>query len=265
MKDPAVMNISALVSQFPVTFSVQENLAMMDAIVAQAAEGDLVIFPEGALSGYAADPEFVRQIQITQLPAGLDHLRQNAMRRRIHLWVGSCIQQAGQWFNAAYGFSPDGDIQIYHKINLANHERGVFTAGSSLPVFELPFQDGTVQVGVQMCRELRYPEQWGWLARRGAQVFIHLNNAVGNESLQPVWRSHLVSRAAETQRFVLSANTAAPAQICPTIAIAPDGRVIAEIVSSETGILRVDLDLAKISQRHLDQCREDVVMIRPGG
>jgi hypothetical protein len=39
--------------------------------------------------------------------------------------------------NAAYGFSPDAQALIHHKINLANHECGVFTAGNRLPVFEM--------------------------------------------------------------------------------------------------------------------------------
>lgn len=258
------MHVSALVAQFPITFSIETNLARMDALISKADPGDLVIFPEGALSGYATDTAFINQIRMEEITAGLQALQEMAKRQKIHLWAGSCVQQEGQWFNAAYGFTPDGSTYIYHKINLANHERGVFFAGNRLPVFELTFPEGKVLVGVQMCRELRYPEQWGWLARNGAQIFIHLNNAVGDAALQAVWRSHLVSRAAETQRYVLSANAAAPAQICPTIAIAPDGRVSAEIVSAETGILRVDLDLARISQRHLDQCREDVVMIQPG-
>ena len=289
------MKITAVVAQFPVSLSIRNNLEIIDSILAQTNPGDLVVLPEGAVSGYSTDISFLKQIHHLELVAGLAHLQKEAENRKIHLWVGACIHIAGQWFNAAYGFSPDGKPQVYHKINLATHERGFLTAGSDLPVFELttagaspspeprapraasaqggvgvggtgaspsPWGTANLQVGVQICRELRFPEQWGWLARRGAQIFLHLNNAIDNPTLQPVWRSHLVSRAAETQRFVLSANTAAPRQSCPTLVIAPNGQVLAEMVSAETGLLRLELDLSQTSAVYLDQSRTDLVAIQ---
>lgn len=255
------MKVTALIAQFPITLSVQKNLEIMDSILAQSTAGELVIFPEGSLSGYMKDPEFLKQIDQSKVKAGLNHLQVEAVRRKINIWAGACVYQDGKWFNAAYGFSPEGRTQVYYKINLANHERSLFTAGNHLPVFELISPIGKVMIGVQMCRELRFPEQWGWLARCGVQIFLHLNNAVGDDTFQSVWKSHLVSRAAETQRFVLSANNASTKQICPTIAVAPDGQVMGEIVSSETGCLHVELNLSEASHWYLDQCREDVVFI----
>lgn len=46
------MVIEALVGQFPVTLSVEENLALIREILAHALPEDLVVLPEGALSGY---------------------------------------------------------------------------------------------------------------------------------------------------------------------------------------------------------------------
>jgi predicted amidohydrolase len=247
------MNISALIAQFPVSFSIQRNLETIDSVLAQADPDELVIFPEGALSGYAPDISFLKQINLSELAAGIEHLRMQAMQRNLNVWAGSCVSRDGKWFNTAYGFSAAGKIDVYEKINLANKERGIFTAGDHLPLFEWNLPEGTVLLGVQICRELRYPEQWGWLARRGAQVFLHLNNAVGDSTFQPVWKSHLVSRAAETQRFVLSANNAAAEQVSPTIAIAPEGHILGEVVSAELKVLRVKLDLSKVSNLYLDQ------------
>jgi predicted amidohydrolase len=253
------MVINIVVAQFPVSFSTSSNLAMMCSMLENTQAGDLVVFPEGAVSGYAIDLSFLATIQPDELHAAFTRLQQEAVRRKITVWAGSCIQQDGQWFNAAYGFMPDGHSHVYHKINLATHERGTFTAGDSLPTFKIDTGEGTVIVGVQICRELRFPEQWGLLARRGAQLFIHLNNAIGADHYQAVWKSYLVSRAAETQRFVASANNADRQQTSPSIIIAPDGQVISEIVSAEAGILRASLDLAQVSNQYIDQSRTDVV------
>lgn len=268
--------VFAALVQFPITRSIPQNLAWIDAALERTQPGDLALFPEGAVSGYEPDAAFLDQIDLAALEAALDHLAAAAQRRQVMLWAGACVRRAGQWVNAAFGFSPGGERLVYEKINLANLERGLFHAGDRLPVFDWSAPGGVVRIGVQMCRELRYPEQWGWLARggddavgpagtvsaAGAQVLLHLNNAVGDRLIQPVWRSHLVSRAAETQRYVLSVNQAAADQKCPTLAVGPQGQVLGEILSPQFGVLRVELDLTSVSNTNLEQCRSDVVSLR---
>lgn len=257
------MKLSAVIAQFPVSLSIQKNLEIIDSVLEQTKAGDWVLFPEGSLSGYSPDMSFLQHINHDELFAGLKHIQQVAEQRAINVWIGACMNIDGEWFNTAHGFSADGKSHIYRKINLANQERGVFSTGNDLPTFDVNTPDGTVKIGIQICRELRFPEQWGWLARCGAQVILHLNNAVGEDRFQSVWKSHLISRAAETQRFVLSANNAAPKQGSPTIAIDPNGLALGEIVSEELGTLRVELDLSKASHRLLEQSRSDVVDIKP--
>ena len=250
-----------LAAQFPVSISIQQNLETIVGMLDYAQPGDIVLFPEGAVSGYSHDLTFLKTIDPDELIAALDELQEQAQKRKIHLWVGSCIQEFGNWFNSAIGFTPAGIIHRYAKINLANHERGVITPGSDLPVFELINPNGIVKVGVQICREIRYPEQWGWLARQGAQVILHLNNAINDVRFLPIWRSHLISHAASNQRFVVSVNNAAPEQNCPTVAVSPQGWVIEEIISGQSAFFRVELDLAQVSDIYLNQTRRDVVAI----
>jgi predicted amidohydrolase len=255
------MKLSFLIAQFPISLDIQCNLQNMQAILQGTQPGDLALFPEGCLSGYSHDLSFLDAINKGELLTGLEELGEIALQRKIHLWAGVCIPQDGQWFNAAYGFTPGGETHIYHKINLANHERGILTPGDQLPIFHLQTPVGSLPVAIQICRELRYPEQWGWLARQGAKVFLHLNNAVEDDRFQPVWRSHLVSRAAETQRFVLSANNAASKQGSPTVAIAPSGHILQEIVSDEVKYMRIQVDISQVSDWYLDQRRSDIVSI----
>jgi len=255
------MNLPVLLTQFPVSLSISSNLKNILRLLAQAERGDLVLFPEGALSGYDPDLSFLQTLDLDELAEALEQLRTQASRQGIHLWVGSYIREQRLWFNAAFGFTPNGGAHQYRKINLATAERGVITPGSGLPVFELETSAGTVKVGVQICREIRYPEQWGWLARQGAQVFLHLNNATDNERQLPVWRSHLVSHAASNQRYLLSSNKAAAQQNCPSMAVSPEGWVLAEIVSDQSAARRLELDLSKVSNWYLDGARPDVVSI----
>jgi predicted amidohydrolase len=255
------MLVNAIIVQFPISLSIRENLKIISSCIESTQPGDLVLFPEGSVSGYSTDLSFLNKIDQRELQDALDFLQGQAREHKINLWVGACVFEEEKWFNTAFGFTPDGKRHIYRKINLANHERGRFSTDSELPVFQLQSLDGEFPIGVQICREIRYPEQWGWLARQGAQIILHLNNAVDAEQYQPIWKSHLVSRAAETQRFVLSANNAAPKQTSPTIAVAPDGSVLAEIVSSQKETIHVRLDLSQVSDWYLDQCRKDVITL----
>jgi predicted amidohydrolase len=255
------MKISVLAAQFPVSLSILENLKNILDMLDNARSGDIVLFPEGAVSGYSHDLDFIKDINPGEFKSAVDQLRNQVQKKGVHLWVGTCILEGTQWFNAALGFTPNGGAYQYRKINLANHERDLITPGSDLPVFKLEMPGGLVKVGVQICREIRYPEQWGWLARQGAHVILHLNNAVNDARYLPVWRSHLISHAASNQRYVISANNASPEQISPTIAVSPEGWVLDEIISDCCAFIRVEVDLSRVSGRYLDQCRKDVVTI----
>lgn len=256
------MILSTIVAQFPITLYVQNNLEMTDSVLERTKAGDWMLFPEGSLFGYSPDMSFLQHIDHDGLVAGFRHIQEIAEKKMINVWVGACMNVDGKWFNTAHGFTADGKAHIYRKINLANQECGAFSTGDQLPIFDINTSEGVVKIGIQICRELRFPEQWGWLSRSGAQIILHLNNAVGEDRFQPVWRIHLISRAAETHGFVLSANNAAPKQGSPTIAIALDGLVMGEIVSTELDVLRIKLDISETSHKLFDQCRSDVVAIQ---
>ena len=255
------MKISCTAAQFPITLSVKENLAHIFAVLESTPSGSMIVFPEGSVSGYATDISLLEEIDMGAVMEGLDRIQSLAMRKELLIWVGTCYKENSRWYNTAWGFSPDGTRYIYKKVNLATNERQYFAAGDHLPVFRVSMPEGTLHVGVQLCREIRFPEQWGWLARQGAEVIVHLNNAVGDEREQVVWKSHLISRAAETQRYVVSVNNAGEEQKCPTMIVSPTGRPLGEMVSATAGEVKAVLDTSNISNWYLGQCREDVVRI----
>ncbi len=251
--------VSIVVAQFPITLDVKHNLGAITSALAHADPGDLVIFPEGALSGYAQDPAFLHDIDVALLTESMHALRIETARRKVHLIFGSCVREADEWYNAGLYYGPNEETFVYRKINLATSERGHFAAGSQLPTVDVVLNGHPVRVGIQLCREIRFPAQWGYLARAGAEIFAYLTNAVGYEHVAPVWRSHLVSRAAENQRFVLAANNAHPKQNCPSMIVGPLGQVLWETLSPTPEAARCTLDLSEVSDWYISQSRDDVV------
>lgn len=195
------------------------------------------------------------------MAAAIDSVAEQAREREIHLICGSLLHEQGSRYNAAFYLGSDGSRQVYRKVNLATGERGKLAAGSRLPVFRLVLPEGPLDVGVQLCREISFPEQWRHLASEGAQLFVYLTHALNPAWLPGVWRSHLVSHAAASQRFVVAANFAGAYQHCPRSVISPRGEVLGELPPTQPGLLRVLLDLDECSDRYLGQRREDVLAL----
>ncbi|MEV0842202.1 carbon-nitrogen hydrolase family protein [Actinocatenispora sera] len=260
------MQISAMVAQFPIGWDVEANLAAITAALAQARPGDLVVLPEAAVSGYGPDlAERLGALDPARIDWAVERVGELARRFRVDVCCGSLLFDRGGWWNAAVFLGAGGERWTYRKINLARIEQGVLRAGATLPLLTVRRGEADVAIGVQLCREIRYPEQWQQLARSGAQVFVYPTNAAHRDAPAGVWRSHLISRAAENQRYLLAANLADPDQHCPTMAISPHGEVLGELAVGETGVLPVTLDLAQVSNGNLDQQRRDVVDLRYTG
>ena len=257
------MNISVLVGQFPITFNIYENLNKIKLILEKSCKDDLVVLPEGALSGYSDDIAFLKDVNVEDLKKAMKLLKEEVINREIHLIFGSCILEKEIWYNAAIGYSYNNADFIYKKLNLAFHERGHFKQGEKLEVYPLKIGQTTVNLGIQLCREIRFPEQWRWLAMNNADIFIYLTNAVQGKGLS-VWRSHLVSRAAENQRFLISSNNAHITQHCPTMLIAPDGEIIEEVLSNKLCSFRRQIEINHVSNWYISQHRNDIVKLING-
>ena len=254
------MLLPVVAAQFPVAFDIQHNLQEILSFLQQAQPDELIVLPEGALSGYADDPTFLERLDASEIDAAIHTLTEAVYQKRVHLVVGSCLFESDAWWNTGIYFPPQGTRFVYRKVNLAMHERSHFSAGSELPVFPIQCKAGSVNIGIQLCREIRFPEQWHALVIHGADLLIYLTNATNPHARLSVWRSHLVSRAAENQRFVISANAAHQHQHCPTCIIAPDGQILQEILSPHRAELRYTLDLTQNSNWYLNQHRSDIVL-----
>jgi predicted amidohydrolase len=257
------MQVAAV--QCPVRMDVGANIRDLDAAVATLAPQTLVVAPEGLLSGYLPEPGFVIKLDEAITTQAIEHVRALAEQTEIHIVAGACVRLDGVWRNSSFYFGPDGRSFRYDKINLARSERNDFKPGNTLPVFDVQWGGGPVRLGVQMCREIRYPEQWRWLAMQGVQVIAYVNNAIGSTDGHDLWRAHVISRAAETQRFVIGANNAALDQTCTTLIVAPSGRVIAEAPVGETTIAAARIELSEVSDWVISQARNDVVAVTTAG
>jgi predicted amidohydrolase len=245
-----VTTVGVSIVQMRVGWSSKQNADRIVGFLEDARPGDVVITPEGSVSGYPATGNVgdLHRINAAAVEGALGVLEQVARERSLLLWVGVVRSEGSSWVNEAVGLSADGR-RTYRKRNLADAERHLFEGGSELPTF----QTGIVTMGVQICRELRFPEQWIALASSGAQLLAHLNHAGGTPAMFDVWRAMLVGRAHENQRWVASANAADPDQHCPSLIVAPTGEVILEMAPGFDAVGRVEVDLDAVRDTYLQQ------------
>jgi predicted amidohydrolase len=131
------VGISVTAAQVAVTWDVEQNLASIAPVLDDARPDEVVVFPEGALSGYGADLAPLGNLDPSLLACAIEDVAELARERAVHVFCGSLIHEDGAWWNAALYFSPSGRRWTYKKINLAMNERGLLAAGDDLPTLEV--------------------------------------------------------------------------------------------------------------------------------
>ncbi|WP_193116735.1 nitrilase-related carbon-nitrogen hydrolase [Brachybacterium tyrofermentans] len=143
----------------------------------------------------------------------------------------------------------------YRKIHLfdayGSCESETVAPGDELVMIDL----GESRLGIATCYDVRFPEQFAALARRGAQaILLPLAWADGPGKSEQL-RLLLQARALDSTTVVLAADQAPPAQYTGTAArgigqsavIGPLGQIRQEL-GREPGLLLVDLDLAEVRE-----------------
>lgn len=242
--------------QCVVNDDITDNITQITRVLQDAQSGEWVIFPEGMISGYApAEPDYVQNLDMTHIQEAVEHIQALVNQRGCRVLIGSAWGEDGQWFNSALMFAPNRNLEMYHKCNLATLDRQHFTAGNKLSVF----RHDNITFGVQMCREIVFPEQWRTLKQQGAKIIFHINNAIKPHDAR--WKHLLITRALENQCYVCSVNNAQLPQALASYLINPFGEILFESIPQQPQIVTSTIDLAQVSEIYDQQARTDLVRI----
>jgi predicted amidohydrolase len=232
---------------------------LIDAAVG-ADRPDMVILPEMfSYLGLDGDRDG-RWAAAEDLPAGEAYglLKALATKHRIHVHGGSLLEKGGnKLYNTTVVFAPDGkELARYRKIHLFDvttpdgkeyKESATFSRGEEVVVYEAM---GT-KVGCSICYDLRFPELYQRLAKKGADAIVvpaAFTLATGKDH----WEVLLRARAIETETYVLAAaqtGTFANGQRATyghSLAVDPWGLVIAR-ASEGIGFVTARVDRGYIT------------------
>ncbi len=228
----------------------ETNFQRVESLAHDAARqgAHLLLLPELWLSGYdlAHAERHVRAFEDDFRP------RWEQLARTTDLYMlGSVLaaDDAGQPTNTAFVLSSHGEILAsYRKVHLFEpmEEKRYLTAGSLLPVFDLPWG----RTALAICYDLRFPEPFRHFALQGAVLVL----LVAQWPLRRVdhWRLLAQARAVENQYFLAACNRVGqdPGS-APfgghSLIVGPWGEVLAE-GGEQSDLLQAELDLEEVQR-----------------
>ena len=180
-------------------------------LVAASSGADVVVLPEMFSCPY--DREYFHEFAARGHEDTLQHLSALAAEHHILLVGGSVPEiDGGRLYNTSFVFNAAGEqIARHRKIHLFDvdlpnmnfHESHTFTPGNEITVFDTEFG----RFGLAICFDVRFPELFRAMARRGAQLICL--PAQFNMTTGPAhWESTLRMRAVDNELFFVGASAA---------------------------------------------------------
>jgi predicted amidohydrolase len=212
----------------------------------------LLVVPECALSGYPPP----RDLDWAALHEMEKSLAEHACEARMALALGTVRREGGRVLNTARLYDSTGrPVATYDKTHLTDVDEDHFAPGDSLALCRL----GEWTVALQICFDMRFPENWRILRRLGAELVIHLSNASRSGAWKvPVLEGAVRSRAAENGMFVLSANDARVPQMMVSAAVDPRGCDLARAPLNRPALLFAEVDRTRLCTDYLARRRTDL-------
>ena len=241
-----------------------ENLELVNEYTGRAADAgaQLVVFPEATMCRFG-----VPLAPIAEPVDGpwADGVRRIAADAGITVIVGMFTPaDDGRVFNTLLVAGPAVDAH-YDKIHL--YDAFGFTESRTVAPGREPVVvtvDG-VEVGLSTCYDVRFPELFTTLARRGAQlVVVSASWAAGRGKLEQ-WTLLARARALDCTSYIVAAGQADPgeplASSAPTgvggsLVVSPFGEVLAS-AGGDPQLLVSDLDLTQVTK-----ARETIAVLR---
>jgi len=218
---------------------------------ARATGACLVCFPELNISGYCLDHDHC-EAAAAEYEQVVDELTALAAEQRITILAGTVRKsdRDGRLAACHLAVQPDGSLTVYQKVHIAPPEKGLFAAGTDVPLFS----PAGATAGMQLCYDAHFPELSTRMAVDGADIIFlpHASPRGTPREKLASWMRHLPARAYDNSLFIVACNQCGDngaALEFPGLALAlgPAGTVLARTLTSD-GMMVADLSAAEMDR-----------------
>lgn len=243
-----------------------ENLDKAVSMINKAAGCDLVVLPEMLMGRRTEETELYQLAENVEDGNFASALKDAAVRNNIT--VCACLwEESGsdRVYNTAVVFSPEGKLLAkYRKLHLFDafrvKESDHMLRGDSLPPV---FECGGVTCGLSICYDLRFPEVYRSLVKRGADLFVVPAAWYAGERKIDHLHTLLSARALENTCYALCSNMTGTDFCGHSAVFAPFGEP-SGMLKDEEGILFSNIDSKYILKVRalipcLDNFRDDIL------
>ncbi len=227
-------------AQLPVTDDIDTNVAAVSRAIAhaRAVNADVLLTPEGSVSGYRVD------FDAASVREAVAFLAERARAAGVALALGTCyVEDDGLCYNQVRFYDPRGQFDGFHSKQLRcgtldDPPQGEINAYSVTPL--RTFTVKGVTVGALICNDLWAnpectpmddPHLTQQLARMGARVIFHAVNGGrdGGDWSRVAWQYHeanLRMRARAGHLWIVTVDSCYPETLpcsAPSGVVSPDG------------------------------------------
>ena len=236
--------------QFAETFLPRRNAAIILRYMQKARKqrAELVHFHEAALSGYLARKDSpMTEEQWAALRESTERILAEA--KRLKLWVvlasAHRLTDPHKPTNCLYLIGPDGRIRDrYDKRFCTSGDLKAYTPGNRFVTFTL----NGVKCALLICFDLRFPELYRELVKRGVQaVFQSFHNGYmdGPGPHNHIMRQTMQAHAGINYMWMSVPNSSGYYSRWPSVFVQPDGVIAASLRQNVAGVMVNTLDTTK--------------------
>lgn len=275
MNPGTVGHMRIALAQLELSAEPQENLGAVKDVIVRAADAraDLVVFPEATMKAFntgrldtVAEPldgPFATAVRTAAADAGVTVVLGMFRPADVVERDGKTIHRV---HNTLLATGPDVDAH-YDKIRLFDafgfRESDTVAPGAETVIIDVPVGDGevrrTVRVGLATCFDIRFPEHFVELARRGAEVIALPASWNDGPGKVRQWEALVAARALDSTCFVAAVDAArpggaakagkpeGPVGVGHSILSTPDGDVVAK-AGFDPQLIIADIDLDEVAR-----------------
>lgn len=222
----------------------EERIKNVCRLIEKNSESDLILLPEMWNTGffsydkYSENAEYITGDTITAL-------RDKAIATHTNIFTGSFIEKRdNKLYNTALMLNRNGEIiGRYSKIHLFGDERKYISQGEDTCVCNTDI--GTV--GMSICYDLRFPELYRELAKKGAEILLSCYALPSSRTKH--WQILTPARALENQALFVSCGCAGVNEGIEyaghSMAVSPYGDILSE-AKKEGSIVSTSADIDDI-------------------